>query len=273
LGGIRIHQARSWPKVSAIAFSRPKGEAFWCNEAHGLFFTLTPMRRATVEVVGERAREFSAGLVPWLRPAGFAIRTVMDEAQIIGILQAPELYRDIEPEVGAPGAISIEPVHDMNDPVVAKLIQAVVREIDASFTNSLRVEALNNAIAVRIARRCLGRTAHLPPAGKLSLGRLARVIDYIDAHLTEALSLSEIAAIGCLSPFHFSRCFRRSMGLGLHEYVVRRRIDRARILIERSALTLAEIALAVGFDSQASFTARFSQDVGISPGRFRRERA
>jgi AraC family transcriptional regulator len=105
----------------------------------------------------------------------------------------------------------------------------------------------------------------------LSRERLRRVTDYIEAHLAEPLSLTEIGEIACLSPFHFSRCFKRSMGVGLHAYVLRRRIEHAKQLMVYSDLSLAQIASAVGFDSQSSFTARFSRDVGLTPGRFRKE--
>jgi AraC family transcriptional regulator len=102
----------------------------------------------------------------------------------------------------------------------------------------------------------------------LSRERLRRVTEYIEAHLAEPLSLTKIGEIACLSPFHFSRSFKRSAGVGLHEYVVRR---RAKQLILYSDLSLAQIAGAVGFDSQSSFTARFRREVGLSPGRFRKE--
>jgi AraC family transcriptional regulator len=105
----------------------------------------------------------------------------------------------------------------------------------------------------------------------LSRERLRRVTDYIEAHLAEPLSLTEIAEIACLSPFHFSRSFKRSAGVGLHEYVIRRRIERAKQLMLYSDLSLVQIAGAVGFDSQSSFTARFRREVGLSPGRFRKE--
>jgi AraC family transcriptional regulator len=105
----------------------------------------------------------------------------------------------------------------------------------------------------------------------LSRERLRRVTEYIEAHLAEPLSLTKIGEIACLSPFHFSRSFKRSAGVGLHEYVVRRRIERAKQLILYSDLSLAQIAGAVGFDSQSSFTARFRREVGLSPGRFRKE--
>jgi AraC family transcriptional regulator len=102
--------------------------------------------------------------------------------------------------------------------------------------------------------------------------RLDRVVEYIEAHLADALSLEEMSAIACFSRFHFSRCFKRSMGVSPHRYVVQRRIDRSRLLLEQSNLPLVEIAISVGFDSQSSFSACFYREVGISPGRFRRER-
>lgn len=104
----------------------------------------------------------------------------------------------------------------------------------------------------------------------LSPLRLSRVIDHIDAYLDGPLTLAGLAAQACLSPFHFSRSFKRSMGIGLHQFVIRRRIERAKQLVRYSRRPLVEIGLLVGFDSQASFCARFHREVGMSPGNFRK---
>jgi AraC family transcriptional regulator len=63
------------------------------------------------------------------------------------------------------------------------------------------------------------------------------------------------------------------MGMGLHRYVVARRIERARQLLLQSNLPLVDIAAAVGFDSQSSFTTRFRREVGLTPGGLRRSMA
>jgi AraC family transcriptional regulator len=161
----------------------------------------------------------------------------------------------------------------VDDQQTALLVHSIVSEIDGGVLDNLLVNALNTALAVRVARRFHGPMIRLAPAGQLSRDRLKRVRDYIEAHLASPLSLDELASIACLSPYHFARCFRRSMGVGPYRYVVKRRIDRARHLVLHSNMPLTDIAEAVGFDSQSSFTTRFSQEVGISPGHLRREGA
>jgi len=63
------------------------------------------------------------------------------------------------------------------------------------------------------------------------------------------------------------------MGVGPYRYVVVRRIERARRLLTQTEMPLADIAAAVGFDSQSSFTARFRREAGVSPGRLRKQMA
>ena len=247
------------------------GRGHLANAQYSLNVTLTPVRRATVQVEGGRT-QFVAPVSPLsFRPPDVTMRFALHEVEAIAILQGAETYRDLRQEIGGLGGINFEPDHDIDDPLLTGLVQAIVKEIDSGFVDNLLVDALNTAVAVQIMRRFSGPGPQLLPAGSLSRERLKRVLDYIEVHLPDELALSEIAAVACLSPFHFSRCFKRSMGVGLHGYVIRRRIERAKQLVANSNLPLAEIAYAVGFDSQASFTARFTRDVGRSPGRFRRE--
>jgi AraC family transcriptional regulator len=95
------------------------------------------------------------------------------------------------------------------------------------------------------------------------------VLDHIEAHLGEELSLAELANIACLSPFHFSRCFKRSVGVGPQRYVTRRRVERARALMRRTDEPLAAIAQALGFADQSHFTQVFRRETGAPPARFR----
>src|SRR5262249_12050379 len=84
------------------------------------------------------------------------------------------------------------------------------------------------------------------------------------------VSLSDLARECRLSVTHFVRAFRRSTGLSPHQWLLARRIDRAKSLLAESGLSLAEIALACGFWDQSHFTRVFTADVGTSPGRWRR---
>lgn len=100
---------------------------------------------------------------------------------------------------------------------------------------------------------------------------LGRVVDYVEARLGEdGLSLAAMAAVAGLSPFHFSRVFKRATGVAPHRFVIRSRVERAKALLARPDVSLAEIAYAAGFASQAHFTTLFRHETGLTPLQFRR---
>jgi AraC family transcriptional regulator len=87
-------------------------------------------------------------------------------------------------------------------------------EIEGGFADRILVESLGTALCIRLARRFVGRPA-LPASNKgLSPERLRRVRDYVEAHLDEDLSLTVLADIACLSPYHLAALSRRRPGLG-----------------------------------------------------------
>lgn len=104
---------------------------------------------------------------------------------------------------------------------------------------------------------------------RLRNGKLARVLEYIQAHIDADLSLHDLAQAAGLSPFHFSRLFKNSTGLPPHQYVLHWRIEEAKRLLRHTRLDLAEIAARVGFRDQSHFTARFRQITGDTPKRWR----
>ena len=101
--------------------------------------------------------------------------------------------------------------------------------------------------------------------------RIDRVIDYVEAYLTEALTVRELAGIACVSPFHFSRIFRTAMGRTPHDYVMGRRTRRAQHLLRESEDTPAQIAFLCGFASQSHMTDVFRARIGVPPARYRAE--
>ena len=123
-------------------------------------------------------------------------------------------------------------------------------------------------MGIRIAQRFVGHLA-LPIAKGLSPERLQRVRDYIEAHLDDDLSLTALADIACLSPFHFSRSFKEAAGVGLQRYVMQRRLERAKTLMRRTNQPLALIAQEAGFSDQSHLTSIFRRETGVTPGRYR----
>jgi AraC family transcriptional regulator len=135
----------------------------------------------------------------------------------------------------------------------------------------LYVEGLASALAVHLLRSSgLSRRSPIPHKGGLAPRQIRRVLDYIEAHLTDELGLVELAAIVELSPNYFGEAFRISTGRSPHRYVMERRIERARALLWDGDRPIPDIAYAAGFSSQSHFTANFRRVTGLTPGRFRR---
>ena len=112
------------------------------------------------------------------------------------------------------------------------------------------------------------------PAAKLRGGlapwQQRRATELLAENLDGGLSLADVAVECGLSPGHFSRAFARSMGMPPHRWLRERRVEKAKSLLSKSRLSLAEIARASGFGDQSHFTRVFSESTGSSPGAWRR---
>ena len=149
------------------------------------------------------------------------------------------------------------------------MIQAsLAQEIEGGFADRIMVESLCSALCICIAQSFVGRLP-LPNSKGLSPERLRRVRDFIEAHLDDDLSLTVLADIACLSPYHFSRSFKAAAGVGPQRYVMQRRLERAKTLLRRTREPLAMIAQEVGFADQSHLTSIFRREIGVTPGRFR----
>jgi AraC-like DNA-binding protein len=98
---------------------------------------------------------------------------------------------------------------------------------------------------------------------------LRRVREFIEAHLEENISIQTLAGIAGLSMYHFARAFKKSEGMTPHEYLIQRRVRRAKDLLAGTDLPLSEIALASGFSDQSHCARRFREHVGVTPSSYR----
>jgi AraC-like DNA-binding protein len=98
-----------------------------------------------------------------------------------------------------------------------------------------------------------------------------RVQQFVDAHLESRIRLDDLASQAGLGSHYFCALFKRSMGVSPYQYVIERRVARATCLLEDRTLSLAEIAYATGFASQAHLTEVFRRRVGMTPGEYRRQ--
>lgn len=152
--------------------------------------------------------------------------------------------------------------------------QAVLTAPEPAFTRWLQSdEALR--FRPRLDALAIGRHVSMPSRvrGGLAPATLRRIREYVDSHLDQHIDLESLAATAELSLYHFARTFKQSEGTTPHNFVLERRLARARELLTDSNLSLPEVAIAVGFADQSHLTRRFRQNVGVSPGQFRRLRS
>lgn len=103
-----------------------------------------------------------------------------------------------------------------------------------------------------------------------TFARLQRSREFLAGSFDQRLNLAAAAREACLSPFHYHRMFVRAYGETPHDFLTRRRIDRAKEMLARDECPVTEVCFSVGFESLGSFSSRFRSLVGRSPSEFRR---
>ncbi|UPT88722.1 AraC family transcriptional regulator [Bradyrhizobium barranii subsp. apii] len=110
-----------------------------------------------------------------------------------------------------------------------------------------------------------------PVRGGLTVLQLRRIKDFVDAHISKVIGVSDLANLLGLSQFHFIRAFKHSVGLSPYQYVLSERINVAKEILSKSDLSMADVALAAGFSDASQLNRVFRKLVGVTPTAFRRE--
>ena len=148
--------------------------------------------------------------------------------------------------------------------ILHRVIGRESQSIDRMFADGLRIMLAAHLVGTYSVDRWSPKTR----PSSIDAIRLQRVLDFIEARLADDISLSDLAAEACFSPFHFLRVFRHATGLSPHRYVIERRVKAAQQLIAKKQ-SLAQVALDTGFGSQASLTRGFRSVTGLTPGQYR----
>jgi AraC family transcriptional regulator len=131
-------------------------------------------------------------------------------------------------------------------------------------------EALGLVLAHELVKLHRGAAVVTTFRGGLAGWQKNKVVDYIEDHLEEEISLQELADIAQLSRFHFARAFKQSFGTPPHRYHMSRRMERAKALLEVHARSVTEVGMMLGFAETSSFTTSFRRSVGLTPSDYRR---
>ncbi len=155
------------------------------------------------------------------------------------------------------------------------MLRTAMLQLDAILKNPALdqagyVETLAILIAYELTRIQNQKRSAAPLQGGLPQRQVRMVMDYLDAHLSDKMSVAELAALLDLSRFHFIRAFKKTVGTPPHKFILNRRIERARELLCDQDLSVSEIAERTGFNGPAQLTRVFRQIVGTTPTAFRR---
>lgn len=102
------------------------------------------------------------------------------------------------------------------------------------------------------------------------IGRINKVIDFIENNLNEDLNLDQLSQIACFSPYHFHRIFSVFVGETLNSYITRKKIEKiAYAIINGSEMSMTELAFRFGFNTDTSFSRSFKKFYCISPTEFK----
>ncbi len=197
--------------------------------------------------------------------------------QILQIYLRRSIYQDVVGEMygcDVSGA-EVVPRFAFLDPLLEQLAITITTALrDDTIEDGLYVDTLAHLIAAHLARRysVRSRALHGAVPGVASGPRMRRLIEFVEENLDRDLSLAAMAREVGISPLYLPRAFRSAIGQSPHQYVLARRIERARELLRDTDLSIADVALSAGFSSQSHLSHWFVRLVGVSPAAYRKER-
>jgi AraC family transcriptional regulator len=131
------------------------------------------------------------------------------------------------------------------------------------------------SLIIQLCTHLIRRYSQFPDPGFLPSGltpsRLRRVIEFINAQIDQEIGLEQLAQVAGVSPFYFCREFKRSIGFPPHHYVMQRRVELSKRLLESTKKSITDISAELGFPTPSHFAATFRKLLGLTPTHYRRQ--
>ena len=273
---------RSWSNISAELRSHPAGRIESVVQTNvGIIIAINGADDACVRRTAAQRHEqalASTGTI-WLAPIGIGDEEIEITAPLpkaLHLYVAPHQFNLLADQFNLTRSAvhSIQYLGGLRDELIREIGLSVLSELnEESTTSTMLVETASAMLAARLSHSYADRRLHEHITGqvhRLDNARLRRVLDHIDQHLEDDITVSNLADLANLSVFHFTRMFASAVGAPPHRYVSRRRLEQAMAMLAAGKLPLSEIAHRTRFSSQASFSRAFLRATGMSPGEYRR---
>ncbi len=280
-------QQLGWEGVTVRAYNEQKKDQ---KKAEQAIFPAVPDLSLILVTQGTIAFDYREGSSPWeivqlrmgdwiLAPGGgepYELRSHVLSAEPLELLLI-HVNTDFMAHMAGPlinnsvAHVEVSKRLAFQDPLLTQIGLALQQELHApSAAGKLYAETAAQMLAAHLLRHHahINRTLKETTSG-LTQRQVKQVLEYIEHHLDHHLSLAEIAQQSGLSPFHFARRFRQTIGESPHQYVVNRRLETAQRLLEETDLPVSQISLMIGFSSQGHFTQTFARRLGQPPRQYR----
>jgi AraC family transcriptional regulator len=207
-------------------------------------------------------------------PAGMPSRWEVKQTDTALLIR---LHRSILRSVAGERGLDFERLEVMNrfqmrDPQIEHIGWALKAEMEAgSPAGALFTSSLAAALAARLLDRHSSARQRREERLAMPGHKLRLVLSYIEDNLAGDLRLAELASVAGLGMSQFKRVFRDCVGVPVHQYVIQRRVERAKALLSGDELPIGEVAVQSGFAHQSHLARHFRRVTGLPPARFRRE--
>ncbi|HEY2852030.1 MAG TPA: AraC family transcriptional regulator [Gemmatimonadaceae bacterium] len=267
-------QALDWPGVLFEAGRNDVAEVDDIALAHHYLGINVDERPVTIEIReqhGYRAVRLDPG-TGWLNPAGqgfsLRVRCATPHAYVRMSFDPVRFDRMLSGSDDGARPVALHRSYEIGGPQVRHLVSALAEEARANTPSGLAfVDTLAAALGLQLAQQA-GTAPHRgPPArGGLAPGVRRRILELMEAQATGPLTIDVLAREAGLSPAHFARSFKESVGSAPHQHLLALRLDRARRLLDTPDVALSDVAFRTGFADQAHFTRFFKRRFGVTPG-------
>jgi AraC family transcriptional regulator len=186
---------------------------------------------------------------------------------------APEFLRRVsQSSEEIPTGIEVRSRGFSQDLLLHQTLERLLSEIKSRpNVNRLYTESLIIQLSTHLVRRY----SQFPDPGFLPSGltpsRLRLVIEFINAQIDQEIGLAQLAQVAGVSPFYFCREFKRSIGFPPHHYVMQRRVELSKRLLESTKKSITDISAELGFPTPSHFAATFRKLLGLTPTHYRRQ--
>lgn len=225
---------------------------------------ITLIGNETITLPEDKHTLIFIGELVTLSPAGGSISLSLHEANSVLAIYFEPGFVD---EILEVKNFCFNQQSNINDSFLFDIAVKMTSACDDVFAEKIYVESLGVACIVHLAKQYCRESVYLPK-GRLDPYQLKQVIDFAHSYMHFDIGLHEMAALVHLSPYHFGRVFKQTVGKSPYQFILQLKIDCAKKLIRKNRGPISEIAYQLNFSDQSHFSNAFRKATGISPRQF-----